>query len=179
MIPDPLEIATIHAAYRDGTLTPLDLVTALLERIEAYPDKAVFISRVPAADLLAAATSLEMADLAAKPLFGIPFVAKDNIDVAGMWTTAACPDFAYMPKQSATVIEKLQAAGAILLGKANLDQFATGLNGTLWRAALRVRCGVYFRRVLVGLRGRRGGGTLRVFVGHGYGGFRPRAGDVQ
>jgi allophanate hydrolase len=130
MIPDPLEIATIHAAYRDGTLTPLDLVTALLERIEAYPDKAVFISRVPAADLLAAATSLEMADLAAKPLFGIPFVAKDNIDVAGMWTTAACPDFAYMPKQSATVIEKLQAAGAILLGKANLDQFATGLNGT-------------------------------------------------
>jgi allophanate hydrolase len=130
MIPDPLEISSIHAAYRDGSLTPVALVTALLERIEAYPDKAVFISRVAAADVLAAAGALDVGAMEGKPLFGIPFVAKDNIDVAGIPTTAACPDFAYTPAQSATVIEKLEAAGAILLGKANLDQFATGLNGT-------------------------------------------------
>jgi allophanate hydrolase len=66
----------------------------------------------------------------ALPLFGIPFVVKDNIDVAGMATTAACPEFAYTPTADSTVVAKLRAAGAIVLGKANLDQFATGLNGT-------------------------------------------------
>jgi allophanate hydrolase len=85
----------------------------------------VFISLVPEAHALAALpadTSL--------PLYGIPFVVKDNIDVAGMPTTAACPDFAYTAVRDATVVAKLKAAGAILLGKTNLDQFATGLNGT-------------------------------------------------
>ncbi len=130
MIPEPLEISTIHAAYRDGSLTPLALMQALLARIDAYPDKAVFISRVDSETLLARAAALDLAAMDETPLFGIPFVAKDNIDVAGMPTTAACPDFAYTPSRDAAVIEKLRAAGAILLGKANLDQFATGLNGT-------------------------------------------------
>jgi allophanate hydrolase len=130
MIPEPLEISSIHAAYREGSLTPLALMRELLARIAAYPDKAVFISRVEAATLLAEAAASDMAQMDGKPLFGIPFVAKDNIDVAGIPTTAACPDFAYTPDADATVIEKLKAAGAILLGKANLDQFATGLNGT-------------------------------------------------
>ncbi len=130
MIPQPLEISTIHAAYRDGSLTPLALMQELLTRIDAYPDKAVFISRVDSETLLAQAAALNVAAMEEKPLFGIPFVAKDNIDVAGIPTTAACPDFAYTPARDAAVIEKLRAAGAILLGKANLDQFATGLNGT-------------------------------------------------
>jgi allophanate hydrolase len=130
MIPDLLEISTIHAAYRAGTLTPVALVTELLARIEAYPDKAVFISRVPAANVVAQAAALDMANLADQPLFGIPFVVKDNIDVAGLPTTAACPAFAYQPAQDAVCVARLRAAGAIVLGKSNLDQFATGLNGT-------------------------------------------------
>ncbi len=127
MIPELLEIAVIHAAYRNGALTPVALIKALLDRIESYPDKAVFISRVPAAEILAQAAALSDSNL---PLFGIPFVVKDNIDVAGIPTTAACPDFAYTPTTDATAVVKLRAAGAILLGKTNLDQFATGLNGT-------------------------------------------------
>ncbi len=130
MIPDPLEISTIHAAYRAGTLTPAALVTKLLARIAAYPDPAVFISRVPEAEVLAAADALIPADLDGKPLWGIPFVVKDKIDVAGMETTAACPDFAYGAAHDAVAVAKLRAAGAIVLGKTNLDQFATGLNGT-------------------------------------------------
>ena len=130
MIPVLLEIAPIHAAYRAGALTPVRLVTTLLERIETYPDKAVFISRPSNADILAQAAALQPEDLDRLPLFGIPFVAKDNIDVAGLPTTAACPDFAFYPEKDASVIARLRAAGAILLGKTNLDQFATGLNGT-------------------------------------------------
>ena len=124
MIPDLLEIPVLHAAYAAG-LAPATLVNVLYDRIEAYPDKAVFISLVPRAAALAAIavdTSL--------PLYGVPFVVKDNIDVAGMPTTAACPDFAYVAKRDATAVARLRAAGAILLGKTNLDQFATGLNGT-------------------------------------------------
>lgn len=130
MIPDPLEIASIHAAYRSGALTPVQLVTALLRRIDAYTDKAVFIIRVPDNACLAQAASLDPADLDRLPLFGIPFVVKDNIDVAGLPTTAACPDFAYTPSADAVAVARLRAVGAILLGKTNLDQFATGLNGT-------------------------------------------------
>ncbi len=67
---------------------------------------------------------------AATPLWGVPFAVKDNIDVAGLPTTAACPAFAYVPARSATVVDRLRAAGAVLIGKTNLDQFATGLVGT-------------------------------------------------
>ncbi len=121
-----LEISTLHAAYADGSLTPVQVCETLLDRIEAYPDNAVFIARVPRDEVLARAAEADPA----LPLYGIPFVVKDNIDVAGMATTAACPDFAYTAEKDATVVAKLLAAGAILLGKSNLDQFATGLNGT-------------------------------------------------
>jgi allophanate hydrolase len=130
MIPDTLEISSVHAAYREGSLTPVLFVEELLRRITTYPDKAVFISLVPQAEILAAARALDISDIEKLPLFGIPFVVKDNIDVSGMPTTAACPEFSYTPTQDATVISKLREAGAILLGKTNLDQFATGLNGT-------------------------------------------------
>jgi allophanate hydrolase len=130
MLPTPLEIVTIHAAYRAGTLTPVTLVTELLARIDAYSDKAVFISRVPANEVIAAAAALDTAGLGVQPLWGIPYVVKDNIHVAGMETTAACPAFANTAAEDATAIARLRAAGAIMLGKTNLDQFATGLNGT-------------------------------------------------
>ena len=130
MIPEFLEFSALQAGYAAGTLTPTALVKALLARIAAYPDKAVFISLVPEETLLAQAARLEAEGPQGKPLYGIPYVAKDNIDVAGIPTTAACPAFAYTPEQDSTTIARLRAAGALLLGKANLDQFATGLNGT-------------------------------------------------
>jgi allophanate hydrolase len=130
MIPEPLEVSSIHAAYRDGSLTPVALFEALIARIDDYPDKAVFISRISTEEILGLAAELDMAELGKKPLFGIPFVVKDNINVAGVPTTAGCPEFAYTPETDSTVVAKLRAAGAILLGKTNLDQFATGLNGT-------------------------------------------------
>jgi len=125
-----LEISALHEGYRSGAFTPVEVVAELLQRIDAYPDPAVFITRVAADDALAAAAALDLAALDTQPLWGIPFVVKDNMDVAGLPTTAACPDFAYTPDKDATIIARLRAAGAILLGKTNLDQFATGLNGT-------------------------------------------------
>jgi allophanate hydrolase len=130
MIPELLEFSQLTAAYRAGHLTPVDVVTALLARIADYPDKAVFISRPDDADVIAQAAALKLEDIDRLPLFGIPFVVKDNIDVAGMQTTAACPDYAYTAQADATAVARLLAQGAILLGKTNLDQFATGLNGT-------------------------------------------------
>jgi allophanate hydrolase len=127
MIPGLLEIPAILEAYRDGSLSPKDLFASIEARIESYADKAVFISRIPLAPQLAA---LDINDIGKKPLFGIPFVVKDNINVAGIPTTAGCPEFAYTPTQDSNVVAKLRAAGAIVLGKTNLDQFATGLNGT-------------------------------------------------
>ncbi|MBB5753076.1 allophanate hydrolase [Prosthecomicrobium pneumaticum] len=130
-LPRILAFDALRALYADG-LTPAALVEALIERLAAMTDPAVFISRVPDAALRAAA-----ADLVARapepnslPLWGLPFAVKDNIDAAGLPTTAACPAFAYQPSADATVVARLEAAGALLVGKTNLDQFATGLNGT-------------------------------------------------
>lgn len=89
----------------------------------------MFISLKPRADALAEAAVLEKMGPEAKPLYGMVFAAKDNIDVAGLDTTAGCPAFAYRPAASATVIRRLEDAGAIVIGKTNLDQFATGLVG--------------------------------------------------
>jgi allophanate hydrolase len=126
MIPTPLEIPTLRHLITAGTLTPQSLAAALLDRLETYPDPAVFITRRPRADILAEAATIDPS----LPLAGLLFAVKDNIDVAGLPTTAACPDYTYHPTQDATVVARLRAAGAIVLGKANLDQFATGLNGT-------------------------------------------------
>src|SRR5258707_5512040 len=88
----------------------------------------MWIHMIPAPEVLKAAELL--AGLADQPLFGIPFAVKDNIDVAGIQTTAGCPAFSYLPRETATVVKRLTEAGAILIGKTNLDQFATGLVGT-------------------------------------------------
>ena len=126
--------SAIAQAVNQGRMTALSVMEDTLERIAAYDaiQPQIWISRFAPDDLLAAARSIDARVAAGEslPLAGVPFAAKDNIDVAGLNTTAACPAFAYRPARSATVIERLTAAGAICIGKTNLDQFATGLNGT-------------------------------------------------
>ncbi len=121
-------IAQLHARYADG-LDPLAVVTEAYRRIEAVGDPGIFLHLIPEADAVAEARALGAFDLAAKPLWGIPFAVKDNIDVAGAPTTAACPAYAYEAEADAFVVARLREAGAILIGKTNLDQFATGLVG--------------------------------------------------
>ncbi|MFK4811036.1 allophanate hydrolase [Devosia sp. ZW T5_3] len=132
MLPIMLDLATLKALYAERKATPLDIIQAVIERRAAWPDKAVFITPVSDEALRSAAQTLmaEHPEPNSLPLWGIPFAVKDNIDVAGLPTTAACPAFAYQPSADATVVARLRAAGAIVIGKTNLDQFATGLNGT-------------------------------------------------
>jgi len=119
----------IEAFLAQGGTTE-QVVAQAYDRIAAYGDKAVWISLRPRDEALAEARALDAAPGPRKPLQGVPFAVKDNIDLAGLPTTAACPDFAYLPEADATVVARLRAAGAIPLGKTNLDQFATGLVGT-------------------------------------------------
>jgi allophanate hydrolase len=130
MIPTALDLATLRAGYLAKSLTPLDVARETLARIAAYPDQAVWIMRVSESAVLARAEELAKLDPASLPLYGIPFAVKDNIDCAGLPTTAGCPAFSYVPRKNAPVVARLLQAGAILLGKTNLDQFATGLVGT-------------------------------------------------
>lgn len=126
-------VAEWQKGYRDG-LSPRELLPALLARLD--PDDPAWISLTSAAALAAELDRLEQrlaevkGDLACLPLYGVPFAVKDNIDSAGLPTTCACPDFAYSPAEDAAVVARLRAAGAIVMGKTNLDQFATGLVGT-------------------------------------------------
>ncbi len=127
-----LRLPTLRAAYRAGHTTPRRLIGELRECAAALnADYHLFIHLLSEAELEPYLAALEAApDIDALPLYGIPFALKDNIDLAGIPTTAACPAFAYTPAQSATLIAQLIALGAVPLGKTNLDQFATGLNGT-------------------------------------------------
>jgi allophanate hydrolase len=131
-----LKPGELRQRYASGQLRPSACIEQVLGRIEAAGRPEVWISRVDAGSLLAQARALDAllqqegaAVLERLPLFGVPFAIKDNIDAAGMATTAACPAYAYLPERSATVVERLVAAGALLVGKTNLDQFATGLVG--------------------------------------------------
>jgi allophanate hydrolase len=124
----------IAQEVRGGRTSALAVMEETLGRLAAYDavQPQIWISRPSSESLIAAAKAAD-ARLAAGedlPLAGVPFAVKDNIDVAGAETTAACPAFAYSPGASATVVDRLAAAGAICIGKTNLDQFATGLNGT-------------------------------------------------
>jgi allophanate hydrolase len=118
----------LHSAYRAG-LTPAAVLAEISRRQAALGDGGIFIHSLPLDALLERARALPPFDPEAFPLWGLPFVIKDNIDLAGVPTTAACPEFAYVPAASATAVRLLLAAGAIPIGKANLDQFATGLVG--------------------------------------------------
>jgi allophanate hydrolase len=126
-----LDLGSLRKLYRSGAMTPSDVIAAVYERIAAYTDSPVWISLVPREKALARARKLEQAPMAAAlPLYGAPFAIKDNIDLAGLPTTAGCPAYAYSPPRSATVVQALVDAGAIPIGKTNMDQFATGLVGT-------------------------------------------------
>ena len=124
-------IAQLIDAYRSGATTPESVCTRILASIGERPDDGVWISVAALPDVLARCAELAGTPGAEDlPLFGVPFGVKDSIDVAGWATTLACPDYAYVAAESAPVITALLQAGAILIGKTNLDQFATGLNGT-------------------------------------------------
>jgi allophanate hydrolase len=122
-------VAAIVAAHRAGTMTPAQTVARSYARIRDYNDPAVFISLRDEKDALAEAEALTKKDAAQLPLYGVPVAVKDNIDAQGLPTTAACPAFSYSPAHDSTAVAKLRAAGAIIIGKTNLDQFATGLVG--------------------------------------------------
>ena len=121
-------ISDIAAAHRSGAASPVETIRHCYERIRRLGDPGIFITLRNQADAEAEAGSLSEERIRG-PLSGVPVAIKDNIDVAGMPTTAACPAFAYDAREDAFAVARLRAAGAIVIGKTNLDQFATGLNG--------------------------------------------------
>ncbi len=122
---------TLARLYGEGVIAPAQLVIEIRARMERLNDAAIWIGRVPTNVLRRQGEELARRRAMGEklPLYGVPFAVKDNIDVGGMPTTAGCPAFAYTPEKSAPVVTRLQAAGALLIGKTNLDQFATGLAG--------------------------------------------------
>jgi allophanate hydrolase len=127
---ESLLIGDLSRAYRNGSVRPAEVVDRLLERAIEAPSLNIWITRLPRAQVMSYVEKLAARSIEDMPLYGIPFVVKDNIDLAGVATTAGCAEFAYTPPRSARVVEKLLEAGAIPLGKVNMDQFATGLVGT-------------------------------------------------
>src|SRR5271166_3147964 len=135
-VPGSLQIALLRNTYISGRISVAELLDRVLTRIAEWNDPALWISRTSEIAVrnrgrrLDARAASDPALVESLPLFGVPFAIKDNIDVAGMPTTAGCPAFAYTPSETAPVVARLRDAGAVLLGKTNLDQFATGLEGT-------------------------------------------------
>ena len=125
-----LDISRLRADYGSGARTPTDVVGEIIEQCNRHATNPIWIYRVPEAELRARAEELEARGPGELPLYGVPFAVKDNIDVENMPTTAACETFRYVPSRSAPAVDHLLDAGAILVGKTNLDQFATGLVGT-------------------------------------------------
>lgn len=125
-----LDLPSLQALYAADAGAPERVLRAIDARAAAS-DPAIFIHRASLESMLRelAAAAARCASGESLPLFGVPYAVKDNIDVAGVATTAACPAFAYVPRESSPLVEGLRAAGAILVGKTNLDQFATGLVG--------------------------------------------------
>ena len=126
-------LPSLRDAYANHAYTPSALIKALLTHLQSCEDNPIWIYRLSETALMQRTAALESLPASVRqqlPLYGIPFAIKDNIDVAGLPTTAGCPDYAYVPTQTATAVQRLLDAGAILIGKTNLDQFATGLVGT-------------------------------------------------
>lgn len=125
-----LSISALSKAYATGDLTPKDVIKNIAQNNLIYSGKNIWIYQLNQNELSPYLDALVDKKPEDYPLWGIPFAIKDNIDLEGIPTTAACPEFSYTPDKSATVVQQLIDAGAIPIGKTNLDQFATGLNGT-------------------------------------------------
>jgi allophanate hydrolase len=129
-LPATLLISELLDGYRARRFSPVDVVASVLDNISKAPDRRAWITLLSPERVLEYAKALTARDPASLPLYGMPFAIKDNIDLEGVPTTAGCADYAYTPSKSAFVVARLIEAGAIPLGKTNLDQFATGLVGT-------------------------------------------------
>ncbi len=127
---DRLLIPELIEGYRSRRFTPAEVMERLIDAAERAAPRNVWITRLSRDAVMRYVEALRSRSIETSPLYGIPFVIKDNIDLSGVPTTAGCPGFAYTPSRSASVVERLLQAGAIPLGKTNLDQFATGLSGT-------------------------------------------------
>jgi len=127
-----LDLQAVSVAYAARTISPLELVDEIYARLASVPHPGVFIHELEHEQVRSAAREVMARHARGEPmrLYGVPYATKDNIDVAGIATTAACPAFAYRAERDAHAIERLRAEGALLIGKTNLDQFATGLVGT-------------------------------------------------
>ncbi|HZF76845.1 MAG TPA: allophanate hydrolase [Acetobacteraceae bacterium] len=125
-----LDRASLHALYARGVLRAVDAVALAYRRIASLGDPGIFLHLLPEEEVRRRAAALPPFDPLRLPLWGLPFAVKDNIDVAGLPTTAGCPAFATTPRATAPCVQRLLDAGAVLVGKTNLDQFATGLVGT-------------------------------------------------
>lgn len=123
----PLTIPSLRKVYQSGA-TPADIIEQVFNKIDEVNDPGIFISLFDKEAVLEDAKQLGEFD-PSKPLWGVPFAIKDNIDAEGYETTAACPAYAYSPEKDAFLVKELKKAGALLIGKTNLDQFATGLVG--------------------------------------------------
>ncbi|AFR49772.1 allophanate hydrolase [Gordonia sp. KTR9] len=155
-------VAEILDSHLHGSGSPTRTARAVLDAIEARGDDGTWLSTVPRDELIAAAAALEnRSDARDLPLYGVPFGVKDSIDVAGVPTTLSCPAYAYVPETTAPVVQRLLDAGALYVGKTNLDQFATGLNGT--RTPYTVPRGVYGNEMISG--GSSSGSALAVAHG--------------
>ena len=178
-LPYSLDLASLARDYASGALTPAQVVSDIYAAIASAGALPVWIHLAGRDEALAAAAEVEKARAAgaALPLYGIPFAVKDNIDVAGLPTTAACPAFARIPRATAQCVRRLQDAGALVIGKTNLDQFATGLTGT--RSPYGACVNPFDSRYIAG--GSSSGSAVAVATGqvelrarHGYGGLGPR-----
>lgn len=128
------DVGTLHAGYRRGEFTPADIVDEAYRRIAARGEDHVWLALMPREAALRRARDLarEVPPSTGPdtlPLYGLPFSVKDNIHVAGMPTSASCPSYTHVPAVTATAVRRAVAEGGLLIGKTNLDQFATGLVG--------------------------------------------------
>ena len=157
----PFEVAALQALFRAGKTNAADVVRAAYERVRQADRPDVWINVRSEADAVSAAAALAKLSPDDLPLYGVPFGVKDNIDVAGLPTTAACPAYAYVPSESAPCVAALERAGAICIGKTNLDQFATGLSGV--RSPYGACGSAYDRNVIAG--GSSSGSAVAVALG--------------
>ena len=134
-----MSISGLKQAYLEGSLTPANLLASIREQAVTLSDHNIWIYLLTETEHQPYLDALATKDPATTPLWGVPFAIKDNIDLAGVATTNGCDAFAYKPAESSQVVQQLIDAGAIPIGKTNLDQFATGLNGT--------RSGYRYRRL--------------------------------